>query len=219
MKSIAHLENCAAKHLHNFVNPTGIRSFATYDRQDNPSVFGPLDALAPALLDAPLKRVEVNQMFSGIDENPYNNLRITIQNCVKELARLFDENGGVLDFEDAELSKSEGPWSMVRACYVASEKTHNIAASKVSKMLHRKQPTFVPIIDSKLVSFYGLTMKEPRKYWIELQTDYRANRDFLDALAKGVNTSEGRPISSLRVADIVIWEHIVTGCEMSIHAS
>lgn len=219
MKSIAHLENCAAEHLRGFVNPIGSRSFATYDRRDNPSVFGPLDALAPALLDAPLKRNEVNQMFSGIEENPYNNLRITIQNCVKELARLFDENGGVLDFADAELSQSEGPWAMVRACYVASEKTHNIAASKVSKMLHRKQPTFVPIIDSKLVSFYGLTMKEPRQYWIELQADYRANRDFLDGLAKGVNTSEGRPISSLRVADIVIWEHIVTGCEMSIHAS
>ena len=215
MASIAHLENCALRHLRNFVDPSGPRSFATYDRQGDSSAFGPLDALAPSLLDAPLKRMEVNQMFSGVEENPYNKLRIAIQYCLTELANLSNGNGQTLDFADAEISKSEGPWSVVRACYIESEKTHNIAASKVSKMLHRKQPTFIPIIDSKLVSFYGLTMKEPRKYWTALQTDFRANREFLENLGRGITTSEGRQISSLRVADIVIWEHIVTGCQMS----
>jgi hypothetical protein len=213
MASIAHLENCALGHLRNFVNPTGPRSFATYDRQGDPSVFGPLDALAPALLDAPLKRGEVNQMFSGIKEDPYNSLRVALQHCLKELAILSADIGHDLDFADAEISGSEGPWALVRACYIASEKTHNIAASKVSKMLHRKQPTFIPIIDSKLVSFYGVSTKEPRKYWTALQTDFRANRDFLNNLCEGVTTSEGKPISSLRVADIVIWEHVVTGCD------
>ena len=178
-------------------------------------MFNPLDALAPALLDAPLKREEVNRMFSGIEEDPYNSLRVAMQRCLKELVIFSSENGHDLDFADAEISKSEGPWSVVRACYIASEKTHNIAASKVSKMLHRKQPAFIPIIDSKLVSFYGLTMKEPRKYWTALQTDFRANREFLENLGRGITTSEGRQISSLRVADIVIWEHIVTSCQMS----
>jgi hypothetical protein len=80
-------------------------------------------------------------------------------------------------------------------------------------MLHRKQPTFIPIIDSKLRSFYGLAKSPPSEYWAALQTDYRANRELLDQLGKEVVTSEGKPISSLRVADIVIWEHIVTGCD------
>ena len=103
----------------------------------------------------------------------------------------------------------------MKACYVASDSTSDIKASKVSKMLHRKQPTFIPIIDSKLVSFYGLSRSQPSKYWTALQSDYRANRAFLNRLGNGVITSEGKSISSLRVADIVIWEHIVTSCQMA----
>jgi len=215
MVSIAHLENCAAKHLHHFINPIGPRSFATYDRQGDSSVFSPLDALAPALLDAPLKSKEVNLMFSGIEENQYNTLRVAIEKCLQELASITYQSGEVLDFASADLSGGTGPWALVKACYIASDSTPNIKASKVSKMLHRKQPTFIPIIDSKLVSFYGLSMKEPRKYWTALQTDFQENRKFLDGLGNGITTSEGKQISSLRVADIIIWEHIVTGCPMS----
>lgn len=214
MASVAQLKVCAADHLHDFVN-SSIRSFDTYDRQGDSSVFGPLDALAPALLDAPLKSKEVNLMFSGIEENQYNKLRVAIEKCLQELASITNQSGEVLDFVNADLSGGGGPWAFVLACYIASDSTPNIKASKVSKMLHRKQPTFIPIIDSKLVGFYCLTMKEPRKYWTALQTDFRANREFLDGLGKGVTTSEGKQISSLRVADIIIWQHIVTGCPTS----
>ena len=212
MASIVQLEVCAADHLSHFVNSRGSRSFATYDRQGDSSSFGPLDALAPALLDAPIKRQEVNQMFSGDLSNPYNHLRVKIEECLRELASTTNQTGKALDFGDADLTEVSGSWALVRACYSASEKTHNIAASKVSKMLHRKQPTFIPIIDSKLVSFYGLNMKRPGQYWSAFQQDFRDNRDFLNALGNGVVTSEGKQISSLRVADIVIWEHIVTRC-------
>ena len=213
MASIAHLENCAEKHLQYFINPTGHRSFATYDRQGDPAVFDPLDALAPALLDARLGSREVNQMFSSDEENDFSKLRVAIEKCLHELASIKDPSGELLDFANADLSGESGPWSFVKACYIASNNTRNIKASKVSKMLHRKQPTFIPIIDSKLRSFYGLTNSSPSRYWDALQTDYRANREFLDQLGKGVVTSEGKPISSLRVADIVIWEHIETGCD------
>jgi hypothetical protein len=215
MASISDLENCAAKHLHYFINPTGPRSFATYDRQGDQSVFDPLDALAPALLDASLKRKEVNQMFSGDDHNPYNKLRVAIEKCLEELAIITNQSGEELDFANADLSGGEGPWAFVNACYIACDSTPNIKASKVSKMLHRKQPTFIPIIDSKLRDFYGLSKSPPGKYWAALQTDFRANRKFLDGLGSGITTLEGKQISSLRVADVIIWEHIVTGCPTS----
>jgi hypothetical protein len=212
MASIAHLKNCAEKHLHDFVN-SKTRSFATYDRQEDPSVFGPLDALAPALLDARLGPREVNQMFSGDTEDSYNKLRVAIEKCLQELTSITTQSGEVLDFANADLTGESGPWFLVKACYTACNSTPQIKASKVSKMLHRKQPTFVPIIDSKLRSFYGLAKSPPSKYWTALQTDYRANRELLDQLGRGVATSEGKPISSLRVADIVIWEHIKSGCD------
>ncbi len=214
MASIAHLKNCAEKHLHDFVD-SNTRSFDTYDRQAEPSVFGPLDALAPALLDARLGPEEVNLMFSGNIEDPYNKLRVAIEKCLQELTSIATQSGEVLDFANADLSGESGPWSFVKACYIASDSTRNIKASKVSKMLHRKQPTFIPIIDSRLRSFYGLSKSPPSDYWTALQADFRENRKFLDGLGKGTTTSEGKQISSLRVADIVIWEHIKTGCDKS----
>ena len=189
-----------------------MRSFSTYDRRGNPAIFEPLDALAPALLDAPLKRTEVNQMFSADLNNPYRKLKLTIDNCLTELARISEEDSELLDFGGADLEDSEGLWSLVNACYQACSATPNIKASKVSKILHRKQPTFIPIIDSKLVKFYGLSMKYPSAYWPVLQSDFRSNREFLDLLGQGLCTSEGNAISSLRVADIIIWEHVETGC-------
>jgi hypothetical protein len=210
--SIADLQGCATNHLNDFVNPVGRRSFATYDRQGDPALFEPTDALAPALLDAPLKRSEVNLMFTDVLDNPYQELRLAIQHCLAELATLTLQNGYLLDFANADLDEREGPWALVRTCFNACNGTPNVKASKVSKMLHRKQPMFIPVIDSKLVGFYGLTMREPSKYWSTLQSDYRENREFLDNLGQDIRTSENRPISSLRVADIIIWEHKVTGC-------
>jgi hypothetical protein len=154
-------------------------------------------------------------MFSGVEGNAYRNLKVAIEECLRELALITKQSGEVLDFADADLSGGGGPWAFVKACYIASDSTPDIKASKVSKMLHRKQPTFIPIIDSRLRSFYGLSKSSPSKYWTALQTDYRENRELLDQLGKGVVTSEGKLISSLRVADIVIWEHVVTGCQMA----
>jgi len=213
MASIADIKTCAESHLRDFVDPTGKRSFATYDRRGDPSSFEPIDALAPLLLDAPLRRREVNQMFSGQATNSYNILRVEIQMCLEGLAKHSDEIGHELDFADANLEEEVGPWALVKSCYRACSDTHNIKASKVSKLLHRKQPTFIPIIDSKLVGFYGLTMRSPKKYWAALQEDFRKNRKLLDQLAQHVVTSEGNKLSSLRAADIIIWQHLATGCK------
>lgn len=233
MASIALLKNCAKNHLSDFVDPVGPwksparigpRSFHTYDRQGDASKFDPLDALAPSMLDARLGPMEINQMFSGNDtDNPFNNLRVTIERCLTELSSLVDQGQGTLDFANVDFSSMDGPWPYVHACYIASEKTNQIGYSKVSKMLHRKQPTFIPIIDSRLANFYGLNSqrfygsekrgrKELESYHSLFQTDFRTNRNFLNDMSNDVLTSEGNPVSSLRVADIIIWEHIATRC-------
>jgi hypothetical protein len=174
--------------------------------------------------------MEINQMFSGNDtDNPFNNLRMTIEKCLKELAGIKDHRREVLDFSEADLLSGERPWSLVHACYIASEDTKQIGYSKVSKMLHRKIPTYIPIIDSKLLGFYGLRSQHLygrvklkrdvlEKYLCLLQADFRKNRNFLNDISDGVLTSEGNPVSSLRVADIVIWEHIMTKCSRAVVA-
>ena len=48
---------------------------------------------------------------------------------------------------------------LVRHVLQACEWTIGLAASKVTKMLHRKRPSFVPIFDSKVAAFYGATAR------------------------------------------------------------
>jgi len=210
--SLKLLQSCAERHLRDFTKLGGPRSFNTYDRRGDPARFEPLDAMAPTLLDAPIRRDHVNQMWCGVSENPYQQLRVAIQECLRELAGIADQDAVALNFANVDFNDPRDPWKLVQICFNASKRTPHIKASKVSKMLHRKQPRFVPIIDSKLVRFYGLTMLQPSSYWQRLADDFRENRQFLEELCKPIMTSEGLPLSPLRAADIVIWEHVVTKC-------
>ncbi len=46
---------CAAQHLRHYTAPGSGRAFHVYDRAGQPDILEPVDALAPALLDAPVR--------------------------------------------------------------------------------------------------------------------------------------------------------------------
>lgn len=73
----------------------------------------------------------------------------------------------------------------------------------VSKVLHRRLPHIVPIIDSRVRSFYGA--RGPSAVRRALWKDLRENRDWLAAEAGSIRTPDDRPLSLLRTADILIW--------------
>jgi hypothetical protein len=86
----------------------------------------------------------------------------------------------------------------------------------VSKVLHRLRPNLVPIIDSKVRAFYDTPESDPPTFFRRLHADLTKHRAMLEELAEGRTTPDGRPLSQLRVADIVIWHHVKIGrCETS----
>jgi hypothetical protein len=95
---------------------------------------------------------------------------------------------------------------------LTADETHGLAASKVTKMVHRKRPHLVPIFDSKVAAFYATNAGAPWILWPRLQQDIRATTEQIDALRRGRSTPDGRRLSRLRTVDIVIWEHQVTQC-------
>jgi hypothetical protein len=129
-----------------------------------------------------------------------------------------------VDFLDEDLTSPESPWRRVDEALVASGEAHGrgipaLKAIAVTKILHRKRPTFVPIFDREIHRFYfgvrpviGAYKQTPRALWPVLQADLRANRPWLTRLAATKRTPDDRPLSLLRAADIVIWQHMVTGC-------
>jgi hypothetical protein len=205
VNSISALESCAAEHLQHYVDPTSKRAFGVYDRLGDANTFEPTDALAPALLDAPVSRTIVVDMFS-VEESPFTKLRDAMQRLLTET-----QSPGPA-FDGLDLEDPDGPWHLVKTVLLLSDNTSGLKASKVTKMLHRKRPKLVPIFDSKVAKFYGETALKPSPLWPKLQRELQEHYDQLADLADGVMTTDGRQISSLRVLDIVVWEHVVTSC-------
>ena len=174
-----------------------------YDRLGDASSLEPTDVLAPALLDAPIRGVTVIEMFadgSGAPQSLLAALRAVVESSQCQTAH-FEE----LDLEDET-------WRMVRSALIASEDVRGIAASKVTKILHRKLPDLVPIFDSKVAAYYGCSPRRPREFWPVLQQDVVDSTSLLDDLRSAFRTPDGRPLGRLRTLDIVVWEHVITGC-------
>ena len=170
----ADLAGCARHHLEHYLDPAGPRAFTVYDGDWAPDEFRPTDALAPGLLDAPVKGSIVVKLFAS-DASPYTALRIAMQ-------RLLDETTATDPlFADVDLADDDGPWSLMRSVLRLSDETPGLAASMVTKMLHSKRPQFVPIFDSKVAEFYGTTQRTPWNLWPRLQADLRRSPSRLGA--------------------------------------
>ncbi|MFE4956204.1 DUF6308 family protein [Streptomyces sp. NPDC056653] len=216
VKSVGALRGCAEGHLRAYTDPRGPRAFTTYDRQGDPDRLSPLDCLAPALLSVSIDYKQVVPLFRP--DGPGAEVLEAMQ------AVLADKACVVADFVDVTLDPFEGPWSLVDRALVATGEAggtglRGLKAVAVTKILHRKRPHLVPIFDRSIYRFYlgekpvpGAYKNTPRRLWPLLQTDLRSQREWISDLAAPIRTPDGRPLSLLRAADIIIWEHEAAGC-------
>ncbi|MET8786167.1 DUF6308 family protein [Streptomyces sp. NPDC004589] len=217
MKSIGALRGCAARHLRTYTDPLGPRAFNTYDRLGDPDHLSPLDCLAPALLSVSIDYKQVVPLFHP--DGPGADVLQAMQ------AVLSDRACAAADFLDVTLDPFEGPWSLVdRALVVTGEAggtgLRGFKAVAATKILHRKRPNLVPIFDRNIYQFYlgerpvrGAYKDTPRRLWPLLQADLRSQGEWIAGLTAAVSTPDGRPLSLLRAADIIIWEHTASGCD------
>jgi Family of unknown function (DUF6308) len=215
--TIADLRGCAAMHLARYTDADGDRAFRVYDRQGDPTIIAPLDCLAPALLSVRVDWRQVIPLFQPSGPGAV---------VMKAMQAVLDDPGcSRASFLDIDLCDGDGPWALVDAAIRSSggcgqgNPVPGLKAVGVSKILHRKRPALIPIFDRWVYQFYlgapppvGSYGKASRRLWPLLQADLRANRAWLASLAAPVQTPDGRRLSVLRAADIIIWEHMSTGC-------
>jgi hypothetical protein len=217
MSSIRILRACASAHLARYTHPGATdRAFNVYDRQGDPNLLAPVDCLAPVMLNVPITWEHVVRLFHPSD--PAAVILTAMQGV------LDDSRCAAADFSDLELNDQDGPWALVDAALCSSGDTGQgnplprFKGVAVTKILHRKRPALVPILDRYVFEFYtgaklprGSYLNSPRKLWPLLQAELRDNRDWLANLAGPVRTPDGRPLSILRAADIIVWEHMWNG--------
>lgn len=202
------LQTCAARHLDEYTDPAGDYAFRTYDRQGAPDVLTPVDCLAPALLSVYIRGNTVRDLFKPTGAG--SRLLDAMQ------AVLNDAECQTADFIDLDLAASSA-WRLVDRAVYLSKDVRWFRGVAVTKTLHRKRPSLIPILDRLVYGYYtgkrmppGPYDATPRAFWPVLQEELRINRGWLGALATKYETPDGRPLSVLRAADIVVWTHAKT---------
>lgn len=176
-----------------------------YDIDPAPMALSGPDLTATALLSYPVKG-KVLRRISGGDE-PYAELMRRLGDVVAippgqrfesitpdRVASLADRKRGADAGDDAF-------GALVRALDAVQDCDH-LTSVFVSKVLHRKRPLLVPLIDSRVRAFYELPDSGYAPAFAAIHADLLASRDFLAAHVAAAGVSELHP---LRALDIIIW--------------
>lgn len=202
MSTLADRRTKASAILARYMDPTGLHSFHTYDRQpaNQSDQLLPEDVLAANLLSLRLGTREVIPLFAEGPEYAHHRQLLHALNsalvAVRQAAPF--ESYPTLDELDAALEP-------MAAANRATRGVPRWTPVTVSKVLHRHAPHVVPIVDSRIRAFYGLPSGKEHKLRHALWEDIRKNLDWLGDTCDGLTTPDGRPLSILRAADILIW--------------
>lgn len=200
MNSLAQRKHTAADSLSKYTSLRGGYAFRTYDVQPAHRNGGllPEDILAANLLSLRLSAGDVIPLFAEGDEAPQKLLE-AMNRALAALreVRPFEAHASTADL-DLTLA------TLVNA-NEAAKKMPGWTSVTVSKVLHRHAPQIVPIIDSRVRSFYGAKKNQDQKLYHQVWSDLRENKGWLTELGRDYRTADSRELSLLRVADILIW--------------
>lgn len=196
-QSLAKLTGSAQEKLRRYTSRMHAYAFNTYDhRGEINALLSPSDVLMANLLSLRLSAPDVIPLFNDGD-GPAQRLRNAIDQALVELR-------DVDSFESyPDISRLEEATESLAAANRAALEVKGWTAVTVSKVLHRRRPHIVPLIDSRVFSFYGT--KYPSEVRACLWEDIRANTDWLTPLAAATVTPDGEQLTLLRLADILIW--------------
>ena len=148
------------------------------------------------LLSQRLSARDVIPLFMD-DDGPAQRLLQALNTALTELS-----NADAFETYD-ELPDLEYAVQSLAAANMAAIQVKWWTAVTVSKVLHRRRPRIVPLIDSRIKEFYGA--KQPESVRQALWADIRENADWMGDLAATKWTPDGHQLSLLRLADMLIW--------------
>lgn len=195
--SLASLRSSAHGKLERYTSASLGYAFNTYDHLGEiDAPLSPADVLMANLLSLQLSARDVIPLFTAGD-GPAQLLRRALDTALLEL-----RDADSFESYD-ELAELELAVESLAAANTAAIPVKWWTAVTVSKVLHRRRPQIVPLIDRRVYEFYGTrrTSEVRRTLW----EDLRENAEWLTELAATTQTPDGRQLSVLRLADILIW--------------
>lgn len=173
--------------LATYFDPAGPFAGATFDRfgENAPGQVGSEDLLAVSMLDVPIKPLALRRLLG--DERDEAGRALAV---LPVHVDLWDADDGLLDAVDAADDLFRG--------------FEGIGPVVASKLLSRKRPRLVPVIDSVVLIALGQPgggYKTTRRALARWLRDDAALRDRLFQLASGLPGG----VSPLRALDVAVW--------------
>jgi hypothetical protein len=193
--------------LERYCSATSGYAWPAYDIDPNPGSLTATDLLAPALLSYRINPKYLNEMFreptrgEGATGNSYYDLRVALEEFVESTLE------SQKSFEQLELggAQNSSEWGLFKQVLNVSSSTKGLTTVAITKILHRKRPELVPLVDRRIRSFFGRRKHEDDQLFQNIQDFVNANSELLDEWRKPYSSPNGQPMSRLRVMDIAIW--------------
>lgn len=199
-----------------YIARTSPYAWPLYDEDFAPDELCGADLAAPALLNYPLPRRCLEEMGRTGVGTPYEALVSAMRNFLTvpgasrfsgltaaDVAALVGRNPG---------TPLQGPPQLMAfiQCLDAVQACPKLWSVAVAKILHRKRPELVPLIDKRLRGFYQTGRSYAPLFqaiWTDLQRPQVQQE--LGTWTTGVQTpGSGRPLTQLRALDIIVWMHM-----------
>lgn len=195
-KTIGDHRDDALSILATYCDPRGQYAYRTYDRVLVDGALTPEDILMANLLSLRLTWQDVIPLFAD-GKGTAVQLRRSLNRALRSLTHVpaFEEHRSIEALEESLASLAEAN--------LAATRVPGWTEVTVSKVLHRRRPHIVPIIDSRVRRFYGA--RKPTQLRAALWEDIRDNQDWLESVATEFPRPDGHEMSLLRAADILIW--------------
>lgn len=214
-RSVVELAHCASSHLEKYCSPLSRFGWPDYDIDPAPGRLVPGDLLAPAWLSYPIPPRYL-QYMSANDGNAYRRLRDAMADVVETATG--DES--FLDLDEAAITtgvgeKATSGWKAFWNAWNQVGQTKGVTSVALTKILHRKVPELIPILDSLVSGFYGISNHSRERgvrTMLALHRDLLANHEIVDGWRNRLATENVPTMSLLRAVDIVIWTHQYTDC-------
>jgi hypothetical protein len=208
MASVADLKDTAAKWLADYCDEKSRFAWPWYDYDSNPDVLSAFDLLAPSFLNYHIPHEIRQKMLVPTDEsNPYSVLKLKMSDF------LTRTEGLDLHFEKMPIAMFDKPDNSVYGDLVSlidhtNSKCAGLSGVAVTKILHRKRPNLVPLIDRRIRTFYfgknsGSDLNLLKLIHKDLQNDETIK--LLDKFRKNFVLANNLKMSRLRALDIIVW--------------
>jgi hypothetical protein len=208
MASVVDLRDKAEEWLADYCGENSLYAWPWYDNDSGPGTLSAFDLLAPSFLNYHIPhQIRQNMLVNRDKENPYSVMKLMMSDFLTKTERLD------LKFDKMPIELFNNPddspyGDLINLIKFTNSKCSGLSGVAITKILHRKRPNLVPLIDRRIRAFYfGKNSGSDLGLLRLIHNDFQSPETIrlLDERRETFVLGNKAQMSRLRALDIIIW--------------